>query len=178
VIFCLNELAFNNLVFVSFFLHVIHANHCIFRSDDDLESSSDNEVAAEALVTCPFNLNDISVVQEVDSDDAIPQEAIFDGLFLQQDRAPVDGPIWEQTPVATLNLSSLERMYRLNDRSSAIKLLHCCVNLVLDSDLKLHNDDPKLLWKGSKHFLDFILVVSGNIGLPSPQRLSLTITSS
>ncbi|KAG2742153.1 hypothetical protein P692DRAFT_201809895 [Suillus brevipes Sb2] len=141
-------------------------NHDIsFLSDDDLESSSDNEVAAEALVTCPFNLDDISLVQEVDVDDAIPQEAIFDGLFLQQDGAPVDGPTWEQTPVTTLNLSSLERMYRLNDRSSAIKLLHRRVNLILDSDLKLRSDDPKLLWKGSKHFLDFILVVSGSIGL-------------
>jgi hypothetical protein len=89
-----------------------------FRSDDDFEF--DDEVANDTLVTSPFNLDDISVAHEVDSDDAILQEAIFDGLFLQQEGAPVDGPTWEQTPVTTLNLSSLERMYRINDRSSAI----------------------------------------------------------
>ncbi|KAG2348661.1 hypothetical protein BDR05DRAFT_996034, partial [Suillus weaverae] len=102
-------------------------------SDDDFEL--DDEVAADAVVASPFNLNDVPVVQEVDSDDAVPQEAIFDSLFLQQEGAPADGPTWEQTPVTTLNLSSLERMYRLNDRSSAIKLLHRRVNVVLDSDL-------------------------------------------
>ncbi|KIK32147.1 hypothetical protein CY34DRAFT_760389, partial [Suillus luteus UH-Slu-Lm8-n1] len=132
-------------------------------SDEDYEL--DDEVSTDTLVTSPFNLDDISRVQEVDSDDAVPQEAIFDGLFLQQEGAPVDGPTWEQTTVTTVNLSSIERMYRINDRSSAIKLLHRRVNLVLDPDLKLRSDDPKLLWKGSKHFLDFILVVSGKIGL-------------
>ncbi|KAG1772198.1 hypothetical protein EV702DRAFT_1048672 [Suillus placidus] len=134
-----------------------------FRSDDDF--TSDDEVAADTLVTSPFNFNDVPVIQEVDSDDAVPQEAIFDGLFLQQEGAPADGPTWEQTPVTTINLSSLGRMYRLKDRSSAIKLLHRRVNVVLDSDLKLCSNDPKLLWKASNHFLDFILVVSGKISL-------------
>ncbi|KAG2034359.1 hypothetical protein BDR03DRAFT_1013552 [Suillus americanus] len=56
-------------------------------------------------------------------------------------------------------------MFCVNDHSSAIKLLHHHVNLIYDTDLKLHSDNPSLLWKGSKHFLDFILVISGKIGL-------------
>ncbi|KAG0697442.1 hypothetical protein DFH29DRAFT_1003759 [Suillus ampliporus] len=132
-------------------------------SDEDFDL--DDDVDTDVLGTCPFNLDDIPVVQEVDDEDAVPQEAIFDGLFLHQEGAQGDGPTWEQTPVTTLNLSSLERMFRINDRSSAIKLLHRRVNVTLDPELKLRTDDPKLLWKGSKHFLDFILVVSGKIGL-------------
>ncbi|KAG1794037.1 hypothetical protein EV424DRAFT_1548112 [Suillus variegatus] len=132
-------------------------------SDEDFDL--DDDVSSDAVVTCPFNLDDIPVAQEVDDDEAVPQEAIFDGLFLQQEGSQGDGPTWEQTPVTTLNLSSLERMFRINDRSTAIKLLNRRVNVVLDPDLKLRADDPNLLWKGSKHFLDFILVVSGKIGL-------------
>ncbi|KAG1828591.1 hypothetical protein DFJ58DRAFT_737720 [Suillus subalutaceus] len=41
----------------------------------------------------------------------------------------------------------------------------CIQDFVKYPDLKLHSDDPNLLWKGSKHFLDFILIVSANIGL-------------
>ncbi|KAG2335563.1 hypothetical protein BDR05DRAFT_1006676 [Suillus weaverae] len=132
-------------------------------SDDDFDLVDD--VDDDRTGASPFNLDDVPVAQEVDEDDAVPQEAIFDGLFLHQEGAPSDGPTWEQTPVSTLNLSSIERMFRVNDRSSAIKLLHRRVNLVLDPDLKLRSDDPTLLWQGSKHFLDFILVVSGQIGL-------------
>lgn len=133
------------------------------RSDDDIDL--DNDVETDITYPIPFNLDDVPVTHEVDEDDAVPQEAIFDGLFLHQEGAPSEGPTWEQTPVTTLNLSSIERMYRVGDRSSAIKLLHWCVNLVLDPDLKLPSNDPTLLWQGSKHFLDFILVVSGTIGL-------------
>ncbi|KAG0693690.1 hypothetical protein DFH29DRAFT_759900, partial [Suillus ampliporus] len=98
-------------------------------------------------------------------DDAVSQEAIFDGLFLHQEGAKDDGPTWEQTPVTNLKLSALERMHRTKDRSTAIKLLHRRINLSIDSDLKFATDDPKLLWDGSRHFLDFILVVSGSLGL-------------
>ncbi|KAG1765968.1 hypothetical protein EV702DRAFT_1283003 [Suillus placidus] len=132
-------------------------------SDDDFDL--DDDVDDDRTGISPFNLDDVPVAQEVDEDDAVPQEAIFDGLFLHQEGAPSDGPTWEQTPVSTLNLSSIERMFRVNDRSSAIKLLHRRINLVLDPDLKLRSDDPTLLWQGSKHFLDFILVVSSQIGL-------------
>ncbi|KIK31765.1 hypothetical protein CY34DRAFT_19593 [Suillus luteus UH-Slu-Lm8-n1] len=132
-------------------------------SDEDIDF--DDEVDSDPNVTYPFNLEDIPVAQEVDADEAVSQDTIFDGLFLHQDGAQGDGPTWEQTTVTSLNLSSLERMFRINDRSSAIKLLHRRVNIVIDSDMKLRSDDPKLLWKGSKHFLDFILVVSGKIGL-------------
>ncbi|KAG2080366.1 hypothetical protein BD769DRAFT_1685099 [Suillus cothurnatus] len=149
-----------------------YTNNHTMLSDDDLDL--EDELEADITGPSPFNLDDIPVVQEVDEDDAVPQEAIFDGLFLHQEGAPSDGPTWEQTPVSTVNLSSVERMFRVNDRSSAIKLLHRRVNLVLDTDLKLASDDPTLLWQGSKHFLDFILVVSGKIGLQAflPKTIS------
>lgn len=149
--------------FCSHPLQCLPSHPVLVRSDEDFDL--DDDVSSDAVVTCPFNLDDIPVAQEVDDDEAVPQEAIFDGLFLQQEGSQGDGPTWEQTPVTTLNLSSLERMFRINDRSTAIKLLNRRVNVVLDPDLKLRADDPNLLWKGSKHFLDFILVVSGKIGL-------------
>ncbi|KAG0697258.1 hypothetical protein DFH29DRAFT_1022910 [Suillus ampliporus] len=133
-------------------------------SDSDFNFDIENDDTT-VNPTSPFNLDDIPVSQEVDEDEAIPQQAILDGLFLHQEGAQGDGQTWEQTSVSTINLSALARMFRIKDRSSAIKLLHRRVNLVLDTDLKLRSDDPKLLWKGSKHFLDFILVVSGSIGL-------------
>ncbi|KAG1807038.1 uncharacterized protein BJ212DRAFT_1485901 [Suillus subaureus] len=118
------------------------SEHSSIRSDNNF--NLDNEINQDATATSPFNLDDVPVLQE---------------------GAQSDGPTWEQTPITTLNLSNLERMFCVNDCSSAIKLLHHHVSLVFDTDLKLHSDNPTLLWQGSKHFLDFILVVSGQIGL-------------
>ncbi|KAG2147969.1 hypothetical protein DEU56DRAFT_753231 [Suillus clintonianus] len=103
----------------------------------------DDVVAVDA--TSPFSLDDVPVSQE--------------------EGAQGDGPTWEQTPVTNITLSALERIFCIKDRSSAIRLPNHHINIVLDSDLKLWSNNTKLLWKGSKHFLDFILVVLDPISL-------------
>lgn len=49
-------------------------------SDEDFNIN--NDVSFDAAATCPFNLNNIPIAQEVNDNEAVPQEAIFNGLFL------------------------------------------------------------------------------------------------
>ncbi|KAG0692493.1 hypothetical protein DFH29DRAFT_1008546 [Suillus ampliporus] len=65
-------------------------------------------------------------------------------------------------------------MFRTKNRSAAITLLHRRINLSIDSALKFNSDDYKLCGMAPATILDFILVVSGSIGLHAflPKTLS------
>ncbi|KAG1802380.1 uncharacterized protein BJ212DRAFT_1487391 [Suillus subaureus] len=61
-----------------------------YMSNEDFDLDDDIDIYTAA--PCPFDLDDIPVVQEVNDDKAVPQDAIFDGLFLHQEGTPGNGP--------------------------------------------------------------------------------------
>ncbi|KAG2109802.1 hypothetical protein BD769DRAFT_1392421 [Suillus cothurnatus] len=109
-----------------------------------------------------FDLADVPSV--VEADDPLPQSDIYEGLFLRQEGVDASGPTWEQAKTTTLKLSALARTFENNQAAAAIGLLHRKVKLSIDPDLSPRSDDNMLMWDGSKHFLDFMLVVAGSMG--------------
>jgi hypothetical protein len=101
----------------------------------------------------------------VEAEDALPQTQVFESIFLHEQGPQPSGRTWEQTKVQSVKLSTLARTFEMRDKATAIKMLHRRINLRLDSDLCYRSDDEMLAWDGSKHFLDFFLVVGGSIGL-------------
>jgi hypothetical protein len=75
------------------------------------------------------------------------------------------GPTWEQTPICNMSLSAFERLFRRKDKASAASSLLRRTNLRIDPQFTFASDDGRLLWDASRNFLDFVLVVSGAIGL-------------
>jgi hypothetical protein len=111
----------------------------------------------------PFDLADVP--SSVEADDALPQSQVFESIFVHQEGLQPSGRTWEQTKVQSVKLSTLARTFEMRDKATAINLLHRRTNLRIDSDLAYRPDDEMLAWDGSKHFLDFLLVVGGSIGL-------------
>ncbi|KAG2131056.1 hypothetical protein DEU56DRAFT_914595 [Suillus clintonianus] len=112
--------------------------------------------------TLPFNLADVP--SSVEAEDALPQSEVFESIFLHQEGLQPSGHTWEQTKVYSVRLSTLARTFEMGDKANAINLLHRRNNLRMDSDLHYRSDNEMLAWDGSKHFLDFLLVI-GSIGL-------------
>lgn len=128
-------------------------------SDEEIIASvdSDDEDAQ------PFNLAD--VFMSVDDEDALPQQDIFESIFLRQEGAEAVGRSWDRTTPINMKLSSLKNAFERGDNVRAIQLLHKRVNLHVDDQLCYQVDDPNLLWHGATHFLDFTLIVAGSLGL-------------
>ncbi|KAG2354615.1 hypothetical protein BDR07DRAFT_1494309 [Suillus spraguei] len=133
-------------------------------------SSSDEE---EDLVTVAANHDDeddrghfdlADVLSVVKADDPLPQSDIYEGLFLQQEGVEASGPTWEQAKMTTFKLSVFAWILENNQAAAAIALLHRRVNLSIYSNLSPSLDDNMLMWDGSKHFLDFMLVVAESMG--------------
>jgi hypothetical protein len=80
---------------------------------------------------------------------------------LCQEGVDASGLTWEQMKTSTVKLSAYAHMFENNQAQKAIMLLHCRVNLTIDSKLSPCSDDNMLMWDGLKHFLDFTLVVAG-----------------
>ncbi|KAG2045993.1 hypothetical protein BDR06DRAFT_1015119 [Suillus hirtellus] len=127
-----------------------------FDIDENFLSSPDND-------TCPFNLDEVP--SGVESEDPLQQREVFDGIFLAREGEDNTGPTWEQTPICNMPLSAFERLFRRKDKSSAASYLLRRTNLRIDPKFTYASDDSRLLWDASKHFLDFVLVVSGAMGL-------------
>ncbi|KAG2090773.1 uncharacterized protein F5147DRAFT_780230 [Suillus discolor] len=131
-------------------------------SDDDFDidegflSSPDDEAS-------PFNLDEVP--SGVESEDPLQQREVFDGIFLAREGQDNTGPTWEQTPICNMPLSAFERLFRRKDKSSAATSLLRRTNLCIDPKFTYASDDSRLLWDASRHFLDFVLVVSGTLGL-------------
>jgi len=76
------------------------------------EPNGDNE-------ELPFNLADVP--SNVEAEDTLPQRDVFDGIFLRQEGHQVVGPTWEQTKVFSEPLSTFARIFRSDDKASAIQ---------------------------------------------------------
>ncbi|KAG2029472.1 hypothetical protein BDR03DRAFT_987731 [Suillus americanus] len=137
----------------------------IVDSDDDLGTITFQGVARniDHDESRPFDLADVP--SSVEAEDALPQSEVLESLFLQQEGPQRAGRTWEQTKVQPINLSTLARNFKKDDKATAINLLHRRSVLRLDDDLYYSSDDEMLAWDGSKHFLDFCLVVGGQPGL-------------
>ncbi|KAG1793563.1 hypothetical protein EV424DRAFT_1354195 [Suillus variegatus] len=103
----------------------------------------------------PFDLADVP--SSVEAEDGLPQSEIFESLFLHQHGPAPAGRTWEQTRV--------QSTFKKQDTATAINLLHRRSVLRLDDDLYYQSDNDMLAWDGTKHFLDFFLVVGGSVGL-------------
>ncbi|KAG2028369.1 hypothetical protein BDR03DRAFT_66507 [Suillus americanus] len=130
-------------------------------SEDSYHTDSSGEEEDDNLAVA-FDLGDVPSV--VEADDPLPQSDIYEGLFLRQEGVDASGPTWEQTKTSTVKLSAYAHMFEKNQAQKAIALLHRRVNLTIDSNLSPRSDDNMLMWDGSKHFLDFTLVVAGSMG--------------
>ncbi|KAG2335701.1 hypothetical protein BDR05DRAFT_953879 [Suillus weaverae] len=137
----------------------------VLDSDDDLGTITFQGAARnfDQDESRPFDLADVP--STVEAEDALPQSEIFESLFLRQEGPQPVGRTWEQTKVQSVNLSTLARTFKKDDKATAINLLHRRSVLRLDDDLYYGSDDDMLAWDGSKHFLDFCLVVGGRPGL-------------
>jgi hypothetical protein len=124
--------------------------------DDGLLSNAIDE-------STPLNLDDVPPA--VESDNPVLQEEVFHSMFIAREGQETTDLTWEQTTVCTLPLSAFEKIFRRKDKATAANLLLRCTNLRIDPHLTFAPDHPMLLWDASKHFLDFVLVVSGTIGL-------------
>ncbi|KAG1803891.1 uncharacterized protein HD556DRAFT_1303877 [Suillus plorans] len=120
-----------------------------FDIDEGFLSSPDDEAS-------PFNL---------DEEDPLQQREVFDGIFLAREGQDNTSPTWEQTPICNMLLSAFERLFCRKDKSSAATSLLRRTNLCIDPQFTYASDDSRLLWDASRHFLDFVLVVSGTLGL-------------
>ncbi|KAG1853395.1 hypothetical protein F4604DRAFT_1933291 [Suillus subluteus] len=127
-----------------------------FDIDEGFLSSPDDEAS-------PFNLDEVPLA--VESEDPLQQREVFDSIFLAREGQDSTGPTWEQTPICNMSLSSFERLFRRKDKASAASSLLRRTNLRIDPQFTFASDDGRLLWDASRHFLDFVLVVSGAIGL-------------
>ncbi|KAG2084372.1 hypothetical protein BD769DRAFT_1682215 [Suillus cothurnatus] len=137
----------------------------ILDSDDDLGTITFQGAArnVDQDESRPFDLAEVP--SSVEAEDALPQSEVLESLFLQQEGSHRAGRTWEQTKVQPINLSTLARNFKKDDKATAINLLHRRSVLRLDDDLYFSSDDEMLAWDGSKHFLDFCLVVGGRPGL-------------
>ncbi|KAG2353802.1 hypothetical protein BDR07DRAFT_1495656 [Suillus spraguei] len=138
----------------------------ILDSDDDMATitfQAGGRLSGDQEEPRPFNLADVP--SSVEADDALPQSDVFESLFMRQDSPQASGRTWEQTKVQSINLSTLARTFKKDDKATAINLLHRRSVLRLDHDLYYDADDEMLAWDASKHFLDFCLVVGGSVGL-------------
>ncbi|KAG1811023.1 hypothetical protein EV424DRAFT_1542652 [Suillus variegatus] len=136
---------------------------------DSIDDSDDSDILDDGLLSnaidesTPFNLDDVPPA--VESDDPVPQEEVFQSMFIAREGQETTGRTWEQTSVCTLPLSAFEKIFRRKDKATAANLLLRRTNLRIDPHLTFASDHPMLLWDASKHFLDFVLVVSGSVGL-------------
>ncbi|KAG2365886.1 hypothetical protein BDR07DRAFT_1373987 [Suillus spraguei] len=128
-----------------------------------VSDSADRFLSNAIEESSPFNLDDVP--STVESDDPVPQEEVFHSMFIAREGQETTGRTWEQTPVCTLSLSTFEKVFRKKDKATAVNLLLRRANLRIDSHLTFAPDHHMLLWDASTHFLDFVLVVSGAIGL-------------
>lgn len=67
-------------------------------------------------------------------------------------------------PLRRVNLSEYRRIYEGNLSRLAIQKLSTRTEIVLDSQMTYMSTSPDLAWEMSKNFLDFLLVVSADIG--------------
>ncbi|KAG2029044.1 hypothetical protein BDR03DRAFT_1018980 [Suillus americanus] len=139
------------------------AQYAADSTDDDSDILDDGLLSNAIDESSPFNLDDVP--SAVESDDPVPQEEVFHSMFIAREGQETTGRTWEQTPVCTLPLSAFENVFRKKDKATAANLLLRRTNLRVDPHLTFAPDHPSLLWDASKHFLDFVLVVSGAIGL-------------
>ncbi|KAG1823911.1 uncharacterized protein BJ212DRAFT_1476765 [Suillus subaureus] len=142
---------------------VLMAQYAADSTDDDSDILDDGLLSNAIDESSPFNLDDVP--SAVESDDPVPQEEVFHSMFIAREGQETTGRTWEQTPVCTLPLSAFEKVFRKKDKATAANLLLRRTNLRVDPHLTFAPDHPSLLWDASKHFLDFVLVVSGAIGL-------------
>ncbi|KAG1769738.1 hypothetical protein EV702DRAFT_1049616 [Suillus placidus] len=137
-----------------------HSNDSSSEDEFDIDEGFLSNLDEE---TSPFNLDEAP--SGIESEDPLQQREVFDGIFLAREGQDDDGPTWEQTPICNMPLSAFERAFRRKDKAGAASFLLRRTNLRIDPQFTYAPDDGRLLWDASKHFLDFILVVSGAIGL-------------
>ncbi|KAG1849284.1 hypothetical protein DFJ58DRAFT_729576 [Suillus subalutaceus] len=132
-------------------------------TNDDSDILDDGLLSNAIDESSPFNLDDVP--SAVESNNPVPQEEVFHSMFIACEGQETTGHTLEQTPVCTLPLSAFEKVFHKKDKATAANLLLRHTNLRVDPHLTFAPDHPSLLCDASKHFLDFVLVVSGAIGL-------------
>lgn len=103
-----------------------------------------------------------AVADALAADDGLDQGVINSSLEgSDDDRAQRK---FDDLPFRHVSLKELKDIYESRNARKALNLLRMRTEIALDPDMTYNTDDPSLAWNVPNHYLDFLLVVSDNIG--------------
>ncbi|KAH7917232.1 hypothetical protein BV22DRAFT_1135578 [Leucogyrophana mollusca] len=127
----------------------------------DVESDDEHDVAPAQLE--PFDVADVPA--GLIADDGLTQKDLQAAMWDSRSGNESYVKEFNIQEVKRIPLSRLRTTFERNARSTAIGRLKSRHTVVVDDDLMQKTTDPLLAWSLKDHFLDFLLVVSGKIGL-------------
>lgn len=101
---------------------------------------------------------------ELQADDGVDQRVVLDSLRESASDAHAYSMKYEDMPVKRVLLSTLRKLYRKKLAKSAFDLLRCRTEIDIDAKYQHDSTSPDLIFDISRHFLDFMLVLSKDIG--------------
>lgn len=113
----------------------------------------------------PPTYNIREVPEELRAEDGVPQETIEDVVAHKKTEMVHLIEEFYKKPVTRVKLSVLQKDYEGNKERVALQRLRERYEVAIDKTY-LHNVvDPNLAWGTRDHYLDFLVLVSGSIGL-------------
>ncbi|KAI0323771.1 hypothetical protein GY45DRAFT_1376073 [Cubamyces sp. BRFM 1775] len=114
-----------------------------------------------------------SVPPTLDADDAMVQSAIHASVMNVTQPSPTDDA-YNDMQARDLSLSTLRRMYDLDDEKGALSVLRKKHRLKINCDYQVDPEDKDLLWHIAEHRLDYMTRVPKDMGfgavLPNVQH--------
>lgn len=131
-----------------------------FIDDATPRPANQREDAREAM---NFALDDVPA--NIVAHDPPSQEEILRHLFTGADERSANQRSWTDTAQCPVKLSHLKKYYEHRNEHAAVDLLKKRAHLEIDSKFMISPHSANLVWQTKNHFLDFLLVVSRDIGL-------------
>jgi hypothetical protein len=109
---------------------------------------------------------DLEVIPEaLQTEDSIQQEDVLSEIFKARQYQTGQGRTFEKEQVFNVKISTLRRSYEKKDSHYAINLMRRRVRVELDARSTADSRDDDLMWHCTNFFLDYLMLVSADIGL-------------
>lgn len=104
------------------------------------------------------------VPDELLTEDGVDQSRVLDSLRESAGNANPNAVCYEDMPITRVPLSKMRKLYEKRMAKAAFDLLRCRTEIEIDAKYQHDSTGPDLAFDISRHFLDFLLVLSNDIG--------------